>query len=288
MITGLIGDIDLNAQDTEAAINTGRLHVMAGANTVSAYHLRGLIFEDDGVILQPWAVASFNVYQGSEGDRVKGVNINLMGWGSIHEKRTTAKNSPEKFYENDYFAGVQFVLDGGWMLEGGVHTICWPSGTRDAATELYGKFNYDDSGLWEAWGVEIEGFNGLQPWGMLSIEVDNTFMGIPGKRKSGFVDLGITPGFTLSDSKSMPMRLNLPVTIGFGLRDYYGTNDSSFGFAKLGVSTDMPLTMLPKSYGNWQVNAGVDFVLIGDSPRSYNDGHDSFKPIGVIGFAMSY
>ncbi|QQE11597.1 hypothetical protein JD969_19260 [Planctomycetota bacterium] len=276
------------AAGEENKVNAGRVHFAMGADVVSAYHLRGLIFEDDGMILQPWAVLNANLYSGDSESDIQAVNLKLMGWGSVHEKRTTAKNTPEKWYECDGFAALQFAMFEKWMFEGGVHTISWPNGTRDAATELYGVVAYNDSEFWKDLDIEISGFNGFQPWMMLSIEMDNTFMGMPGKRKSGFVDMGIKPKFKLVNSGRLPVTLNLPVTVGFGLRDYYGTNDSSFGFAKLGVHTEMPLTMVPGDYGKWQVKAGVDLILVGDSPRSYNDGHDSFKPVGVIGVSMAY
>ena len=276
------------AQKGQAEPNAGVIRFASGADVVSAYHLRGLIFEDNGLIMKPWAAAQVNLHTLSGHGLIERVNFKLLALGSIHSEGTTATHSPRSFYEADGFAGLQVITRNNWNLEVGVHHITWPSGTRDAAAELYARVGYDDQVFWMRRGVAVDGFTGLRPWAMIEHEVDNTFMGMPGKRKSSFVSLGIEPAFTLVESEKMPVTLNLPITVGFGLRDYYGTRDSSFGYTKLGVIMEMPLSYVPERYGRWKMKAGVDLIWIGDSPRQYNQDHQSFMPVAVVGLAMFY
>src|SRR6478609_2518091 len=82
-----------------------------GLNIVSQYISRGVIYENQGSILEPYADLYFKIYE-SDGFLNK-VSVNLGTWGSFHSRHTDKnlvsggdRSSTAAWYEQDFTAGV--------------------------------------------------------------------------------------------------------------------------------------------------------------------------------------
>ena len=85
-----------------------------GFNVVNQYISRGLIFENQGFIIQPYADLYFKIYEG-DGFLTK-AQINLGIWNSFHSEKTDAglvsggSSTTRSWYEFDFTAGVSFTF----------------------------------------------------------------------------------------------------------------------------------------------------------------------------------
>src|SRR3954464_11915147 len=91
-----------------------------GFDVVSQYISRGLIFENQGFIIEPYADLYFKLYEG-DGFLTK-VQLNLGIWNSFHSRHTDAGEavghgtgrsdaaSTLAWYEFDFTAGLSFTM----------------------------------------------------------------------------------------------------------------------------------------------------------------------------------
>jgi hypothetical protein len=109
-----------------------------------------------------------------------------------------------------------------------------------------------------------------------------------GENRGTYLELGVRPVVTVVDHGRYPLTLALPAKIGLSLKDYYEgpTGSNKFGYVDLGGIASVPLAFM-NGKTTWEVHGGVDFLFLGDNARILNGG-DRVKPIGIVGFSVTY
>ena len=81
----------------------------------------------------------------------------------------------------------------------------------------------------------------------------------------------------------------MPVKLGLSLNNYYELNgeDHSFGFFDIGGLVTLPISVIPSSFGLWNIHGGVDFLTFGDTTKEFNQG-DGSKVVGLVGIGLTY
>ena len=284
------------AQEEGAATgpNTGAVSFSMGVDFTTAYFFRGILQQDQGLIYQPYADATFQLSDA--------LSVYLGTWNSIHDE--TGDGVDGQWYESDFFIGAGYAISECLSLDVSYIWLNAPANNGAAGLGLgiagvnYDEWSqevnialaYDDSALWG------DSFDGLQPYVLVGIETsgssDEGGDGF-GSDKGTYYEIGIAPSFTVVDSATSPITLTIPVTLGLGdnyfeaLDDNGNTYDETFGFLDIGLDFGMPLSFVPAQFGSWEAAAGVHFLFLGDSNEDYNDG-DDFEIIGTFGISMSY
>lgn len=262
---------DLSLPDPEP--NRGSLAFELGVDWTSAYYFRGLLQEDDGFIIQPWAEASARVYQSDDSEITLIVGI----WNSVHDAATGAMTSDrtlEKWYEFDIYGGASFSLDA-WTFTALYTAFISPSDAFSTVEEITLEVAYDDTGLL------AEDF-ALNPYVLLAIETHDP------SGEDGYLELGIAPSFEVT-AGDVPIDLSVPITIGLGLEDYYVDADGDnelFGFVDVGLDATIDLP-IPDDFGSWMLTGRIHGLFLGDANADANNG-DDVELIGSIGITVSY
>jgi hypothetical protein len=240
-----------------------------GINVVSQYVSRGLVLENQGAIIQPYADLYFKVYEG-EGF-LNAVQINLGIWNSFHDQKTDAgvasgsgSSTTRSWYEFDFTAGVSFTFAKNFTFTPSYFTFLSPNDGFSTFQGLNLKLAYDDSSLWG-------GKFALNPYVQVLFELENKAGS--GADEGVYYEVGIAPSFPVG-----PLTVTLPVTAGFGSNDFYGSlnestgaiDDEAFGFVSGGVNLAYDLAFIPKSYGSWTVTAGYTYYYLGDGASDFN------------------
>ncbi len=281
-LAGLLLSTTLARAEEPAGPNRGKVSLGAGFDIQTAYFFRGILQEDQGFIFQPWAEMTFDLYEGS--DTVNSVSGTLGIWNSIHSGPTGDDGpnaDPRAWYEFDFYGGVTFGLADDWEA-GAFYTIYTsPNGVFTSTQEIAFSIAYDDSDLLGAYA--------LSPHVLIAFEFQGG--GATGPDTGTYLELGVEPGFTAIESEKYPVTLSFPLTLGLSLDDYYQDptdgDDDTFGYFDAGVVATVPLAFMPADYGSWEAYVKVDFLFLGDSLETINNG-DDFEVIGTVGVAMTY
>jgi len=252
--------------------NTGALTLTGGVDWTTAYFFRGYNQEDGGLILQPYATLTANVYNSDK------FNINVYGgtWNSFQSAKTGSDgNGPSSWYECDLFGGVDFSFDK--FTVGVIYTFYqYPNGAFKTIQEVGFKLSYDDTDLMKKTGVSF----GLKPYVGVYIETDDG-----NGTEDTYAEVGIGPSWTIHG-----VTLSVPVAVGMSLDDYYLQSDGSnsfFGYGSISLLGSIPLP-IPARYGAWTLTAGVQYLyLFADSAEAANNGEND-QWIGKVGVAFSY
>lgn len=288
----------------EASEWSSKLSLSGGVDFTTHYFFRGILQENQDLIVQPYATLGYNLYEGdgalSSIDGVLGV------WGSIHGGPTGggapggAPHDPRAWYEQDFFAGVTATLYDKWTI-GAIYTVyISPNDSFDTVNDITFSLAYDDSDCWV--DFPLADFS-LAPYVQFIVETRDEADGgnsvvTPGGRGSDqglYVQLGATPSFTLIQSEDYPVTLGVPLVIGLG-DDYYEVDkngdgnidrDSTFGFFSVGLTLSTPLAFVPESLGSWTAKVGVNYILLGNTPQFINNGEGD-EVIGTLGLGVSF
>ena len=76
-----------------------------------------------------------------------------------------------------------------------------------------------------------------------------------------FLQSRITPSMKIERPCQAPITLRTPLIVGVGLDDYYGPDTSGATYGRVGLEASIPLSSLPKRYGNWTFDAGVATII---------------------------
>lgn len=245
-----------------------------GVNIVSEYIWRGLVQENQGVIAQPYLNLYFSLYKG-EGF-VNAVSLNLGTWSSVHSHAEPLYNqgSSDRFYENDYSAGVAVTFAKNFALTTTFTSYNSPSDVFESAEELSLKLAYNDSDLLGAYA--------LHPYALVAFDLGDSRLGFDDRafdrgpaaddNLSGsgiYYELGIAPSYALVKDGAYPVTVTLPITLGLGNSNYY--NGDSFGYVSAGLNFAVGLGFVPSCYGTWTANAGVTYYHLGGGASEYAD-----------------
>ncbi|WP_428386279.1 TorF family putative porin [Mucisphaera sp.] len=265
------------AQDAPA-VNTGAISVDAGVDWTSAYYFRGIAQENQGLILQPYATVTVDLYE----DDTFTVAGYVGTWNSF-QYNDAASNDP--WYEQDVFVGVTVGLPEGLTLDVSYVNYYSPRGGAGFAEEFAFVLGYDDS--------ELLGEFAFSPYALLALEFDG---GADGGADTGtYLELGGEFALNVLQSEDYPVDLTIPFAVGFSIADYYesgNAGDEDFGFIQVGLVASTPLAFIPAEYGEWSASAGIHLLFMGDAASDIGEGvvHGSgdVVPIGTVGISLSY
>ncbi len=262
--------------------NTGRLSLSASVDWTTAYFYRGILQEDQGIIVQPGIELGVNLFQGD--GTISSVDIFGGIWNSIHDERTGAPagDNTGSWYEADLYIGASVTLFQNISAGMVFTTYTSPADAFDTINEIAIFASYDDSHLWE----EIPWFVGFAPGVTLAIETHGSAFG---PDEGVYLELSITPTFDFFDEGCLAdLEIAVPVVLGLGLDDYYETtdDDDTFGYVSVGIVGTLPLP-IPAEFGQWTLSAGVNFLFLGNNLDDANND-DDFEVIGTLGLGISY
>ncbi|MGF1634408.1 MAG: hypothetical protein ACFCVE_11210 [Phycisphaerae bacterium] len=269
-----------DVQDIEpigAEFNTGGLGISGGVDFTHAYYFRGIIQEDDGLIVQPYLEVGIDVAETD--DVTVGAAVGI--WNSIHDEDTGSDgDGPESWYESDVYAGLSFGF--GDFSADVIYTIYTsPNNAFSTVQEL-------GFGLAYAGAIEGDGVNFTYEVGAgLFFELDNSAFG---PEEGIYAELGFTPGFEIEFSDTFSLPIEVPFVVGLNVDDYYddGTDDDTFGYVSVAVATSIPLEFIPEKYGAWSASASLKYLyLASDLLEDANDGDES-EFIGTVGISFEY
>jgi len=226
-----------------------------GINVVSQYVSRGLVFENQGAILQPYADLYFKLYEG-EGFLNK-VSLALGIWNSFHSEKTDAGfgfgrggSTTDSWYEFDFTAGISFTFLKNFTFTPSYFTFLSPN---DGFATFHGanfKLAYDDT--------DALGAFALHPYVQVLFELENKAGN--GADEGIYYEIGIAPSCPLG-----PVTLTFPIAAGFGSHEFYASEsgDLDYGFSSAGVQASYPLPFINECYGTWTVTAGATYYHLG-------------------------
>jgi len=255
--------------------NQGRITFIAGMDLAHAYLFRGLVREDDRLILWPYAEAAVDLYRGQSG--VRSVLFQVGTWNSLHTG-DTGSNGPSRkmWYESDIY-GTLGVGFGGGVNVGATYTAyASPNNSFSTIKEIAFKVAVDDTSY----------AGQLKPYGLVAFELD-TAPGFGqadrGTLPGTYLEVGVAPGWVDPD-----FRVEFPIKVGLSLKDYYELAgvDHKFGFLSLAAVGTVPLGG-NTDYGAWNVHGGFEFQSLGNTPEAFNAG-DQSKIIVSVGLGVRY
>jgi hypothetical protein len=271
----------LLAQDPPPKVVSGTL----GLDITSQYFFRGLLQQNDGLILQPSLELGYGLYQADDDSSLRSLDLKFGLWNSLHNDSGSAALGV--WYESDFFVELASRL--GERLTTGVQYVAYQNPNRVTPTnpafsqrnqpveELVFTFDFNDRGMWLE---SIDG--GLQPSLVLAFELDGQreVATVNGGHSGVYLGVGVEPSFVVGQIGDGDLTLTLPATLGLSLRDYYertngGGNDDFFGYLDVGAELSAPLKFLPARMGPWQGEVGLHLLLLGDNNRARNSGDTS-------------
>jgi hypothetical protein len=235
-----------------------------GINVVSQYISRGLVFENQGAIIQPYADLYFQIFKTD----TTGLTLNLGIWNSFHSRKTDAGavsgGSPttRSWYEFDFTAGLSYTFAKNFTFTPSYYTFLSPNDGFSTFQGVNFKLAYDDSDL-------LGGF-ALHPYIQVLWELENKAGN--GGDEGVYYEVGIAPSFPAG-----PVTVTFPIAAGFGSHQFYATNDDdiTYGFSSAGAILSYDLTFIPECYGTWTVTGGATAYHLSEESglESFNEGN---------------
>lgn len=233
-----------------------------GIDVVSLYIAHGVVFENQGAILQPYGTFSFQLQEG-EG-ALSGVSLDLGWWNTFHSRHTDAGaasggggSSTRAWFETDFSIGMTFTLLKNFTLS---PTYTWYLSPNDAFVTdqtLSFKLSYDDT--------DLLGALALHPWVNVWWEVENKIG--TGVDEGFLYEFGIAPSRTFGD-----LTVTAPISAGLGSSDFYSNaagGNETYGYFTAGVNLSYALKCVPECYGEWSLHAGYAWFHFGDGAKDF-------------------
>lgn len=301
-----IAPLSIRAEEHEevapASEWSDKLSINAGVDFTTHYFFRGILQENQDLIVQPYATLGYNLYEGD--GTLTSIDAVFGTWSSFHGGPTGggspggAPHDPRAWYELDFFAGATTTLYDKWTL-GAIFTVYLsPNDSFDTVNDITFSLAYDDSDCWI--DFPLADFS-LAPYVQFIVEtrdeadIGNSVYGVSGTDQGLYVQLGATPSFTLIQSEDYPVTLGVPLVIGLG-DDYYEVDrngdliqddDSAFGFFSVGLTLGVPLAFVPDNLGSWTAKVGVSYILLGNTPEFINNGEGD-EVIGTLSLGVAF
>ena len=242
-----------------------------GLDIVSNYIARGLVLENQGIIIQPYANLHFRVAQNV--GPVESISVDLGIWNSLHSHHDGPRDSTTRsWFESDFIAGMTFNIDK-FAVSPYFKIYQSPADVFESAYVAGLRLAYDDT--------DLLGDFALHPYAKVELNVIETsgnnydpFTGL--NRGNGqYYEVGVTPAHSWGD-----LTLSLPLKGGFGSGGFYLGN-RGFGFFSVGLDAAYALNFVPECLGKWAVHTGATYVRIGGN-------NDPLAPSGAAGFAPAF
>jgi len=274
-------------EETKKSCITGDL----GVNFVSEYVSRGLVYQNQGAIAQPYADVYFHLYQGD--GVINGVTLQLGAWSSIQSNVAgpipQLSNAISHFsgvrdwFEFDYTAAVAVTFLKNWTTTLSYIEADYPSyAVVQPNRNIQLGLAFNDS--------DYLGVFALHPHFNVLYELHtNGANEIVGAGAAGinpygwYYELGVAPTYTFLKDSQYPITATLPVTVGLGDQNgFYAGN--TFGYFTTGLNVSVPLAFIPSCFGAWTTNGGFNYYRLGNTAAAYSgNGNDSIGGINVTG-----
>lgn len=256
------------AQTTEATAPT--VAITTNFDVPSVYVFRGLVQEADPSLTMFPSVDAGVVFD--RGDKpLRTVSLNAGTWHSLHTGTSGREGASGRLhYEQDFYATVGFGFGRGISLSTTYTAYTSPNDSFRSVHEV---------------AVKASKAHALNPYGLVAFELNGAADGIDDGTGT-YVELGVGPSVPLPVGK---VTLTLPVKVGLSANDYYqGLNgDKRFGYLDVGGLVTLPLSAIPSTMGSWNVHAGADLYLFGDTTRAFNAGVRT-RLVFVAGLGLVY
>jgi len=272
------------------------IHGFAEAPLLTAYITpRGLVVLKNGVVFQP--VIGLVLPIGDVGP-FKDLTLISGLWNCVG----TAQNDPLEgdWDEMDYFAEVSTNVTKEINL--GLTYGLWSFPESTAVAKPRNEENldllvsYDDSGFF---GDSSFGFHPYADFWWAISGSSTVALGRPGG--TGYIQLGMTPTYTLKMIAGYPITFKMPVYVSVGPRDFWSWGPNTvFGGGNVGVfsaglDASMPLAFIPGRYGNWHADCGLTYMNLINSTllQAGNTGTGAGNTdrnvfIGEVGIGVSF
>lgn len=250
------------------------LSVSGGFDFVDKYFFRGIIVQNQGLMVQPYLDVNVDL-----GGVQEGLSMVVGTWHHVSESNTPANIGSSAHQEFDWYVGLSMPLADN--VEGSL-TYTEYSVPAGGATvdEISFGVSLDDS--------EAFGGMGLSPYLLIAVELNGGADGgfATGGESGIYLEIGIEPTFELVQSETNPIDLAIPIVVGLSLDDYFETtapttpgnatpDDETLGFISVSLVCSTPFHWIPEEYGAWTLSAGVEFLFLGDNNEDMNGGEDS-------------
>jgi len=258
-------------EETKKSCITGDL----GVNFVSEYVSRGLVYENQGAIAQPYADVYFHLYTGD--GAINSVTFQIGAWSSLqsHKNALYSAGSLKDWFEFDYTAAVAVTF-----LKNFTTTFSYieadypglPSVNPNRNIQLGLAFNDSD----------YLGVFAVHPHFNVLYELNTDANGAAGIYPGGwYYEIGLAPTYTFIKDSQYPITATLPITVGLGDQGgFYGAN--TFGYFTTGLNVSVPLAFIPSCFGAWTTNAGFNYYRLGNTAAAYS-GSGAYSGIDVTG-----
>ncbi len=270
-----------------------RVSGVAGLTFLSERNARGMVLEDQGLIMQGLLGINFQL--------TDNITLTTGVWTDIHNNNDgpgpdaaaagagVGDSDLENFYEFDWWIGVDFEI-------GQLNVLAYYEEFLNPADDLVSQtggfesrhiqtvFTYD--GL----GDNMFGMDGvnLSPYVRLLFEMDGSVG--PTAKDGIYIELGVGPSFTAIQHQTNPVTVTFPIAVGLG-SDFY-EDDETFGFLSVGAKASMPLPQL-SDWGSWSLSVGVNAVIANDDAvGAFNSGvagqSDDTRLIGYVSIGIGF
>ncbi|HXJ80883.1 MAG TPA: hypothetical protein VMS64_19665 [Candidatus Methylomirabilis sp.] len=268
----------LAAEPEEKSPNAGRISLAVGADWVSDYYYRGILFQP-GNNVQQYVEVRFRLLE----DLGPLTSLTLAG-GNWNDFRSSGSSdsTPKWWFEANLYAALRAVW---WnVLTTSVTYIYYdsPNDSFNTQSDITVNASLNDSKWLGAFA--------LNPSVTFAFQVHDHF--VPSAKQGGiYMALGLAPGYTFFKDSKFPVNVSAPMTFGFSVRDYYTTPDGhnqTWGYFQGGPQFTVPLKFVPKSWGQWTWMGGVQFLELGNNLKQIDGRTKNFQHIGTIGLSMTY
>lgn len=239
-----------------------------GLDVTSNYIRQGVVLENQGLILQPYADLHFRIYQGS--GPLTSIVADIGIWNSFHDRsRTPGVNGTRNWFEFDFTAGLTFNIDK--LAVSPYFRVYESPASRFRNAYILGtRISYDDSDLLGVWA--------LHPYARVELNLQGTTGNSrpPSINNGQYYEVGITPSHSYGD-----LTLSLPINAGFGSGGFYLGN-RGFGFIGVGIDASYALNFVPACLGKWSLHSGVNYYRLGGRNNAV------ITAAGAAGNALAY
>ena len=236
-----------------------------GVEWVNAYFFRGVVYEDAGIILQPYNDLSLRLF--ARRGLVEGLRFNLGFWGSLNSLHPDAQYAPHPLNEVDVAPSLHLDLAGGWSSELRYTAFLSPNGSFEGSHELL-------------FALRREGEAGRLRWKEELVLANPTYTTASRYTYGG---LGGRVTVELVASGEWSTAVYLPLRAGFTLA---GTEEAGqegfhprFGQAGLGISEGRT-----GENGGFELYAQVDGAYV-VAPLREALGQEPWIPLTTVGWA---